>query len=53
NLNGLTLTTPNGGAVEIDLDGAQMGFAGKAQQMTEALSLDPQAVADRYSDTRG
>jgi cytoskeleton protein RodZ len=53
NLVGLSLTTPNGGAVEIDLDGAAMGYAGRAQQMTEAFSLDPQAIADRYSGHGG
>jgi len=46
---GLTLTTPNGGAVELDLDGQAMGFAGQEQQMTEALSLDPQSIVDRYN----
>jgi cytoskeleton protein RodZ len=46
---GLTLTTPDGGAVSVELDGQVMGAAGKQGQMTEALSLDPQAVADRYS----
>jgi cytoskeleton protein RodZ len=50
---GLTLTTPNGGAVELDLDGAPMGFAGKDQQMTEDLSLDPQSISDRYNGGRG
>jgi cytoskeleton protein RodZ len=49
NAVGITLTTPNGGAVELDLDGQAMGFAGRDQQMTEALSLDPQAVVDRYN----
>jgi cytoskeleton protein RodZ len=53
NLVGLSLTTPNGGAVEVDLDGAAMGYAGKAQQMTEAFSLDPQAIADRYNGHGG
>jgi len=53
NMVGLTLTTPNGGAVELDLDGAAMGFAGQNQQMTEALSLDPQAIVDRYNGSRG
>jgi cytoskeleton protein RodZ len=53
NLVGLSLTTPNGGAVEIDLDGAAMGYAGKEQQMTEAFSLDPQAVVDRYNGHGG
>ncbi len=49
NMVGLTLTTPNGGAVELDLDGQAMGFAGHDQQMTEALSLDPQSIVDRYN----
>lgn len=53
NMVGLTLTTPNGGAVEIDLDGSQMGFAGKDNQTTEALSLDPQAIVDRYNGSGG
>ena len=53
NIVGLTLTTPNGGAVEVDLDGAAMGFAGRDQQMTEALSLDPQAIVDRYNGGGG
>jgi cytoskeleton protein RodZ len=45
---GLTLSTPNSGAVAIELDGEMMGNAGQASQMAEAVSLDPQAVADRY-----
>jgi cytoskeleton protein RodZ len=49
NMVGLTLTTPNGGAIELDLDGQAMGFAGQDQQMTEALSLDPQSIVDRYN----
>ena len=49
NMVGITLTTPNGGAVELDLDGQAMGFAGRDQQMTEALSLDPQSIVDRYN----
>ena len=50
--SGLTLTTSNGGAVSIELDGQEMGAAGRPKQMTEALSLDPQAIADRYSGGR-
>jgi cytoskeleton protein RodZ len=49
NLVGVTLTTPDGGALEMDLDGQSMGNAGRRGQMVEALSLDPQAVADRAS----
>lgn len=46
---GITLTTPDGGAVEFELDGQQMGAAGRPRQMTEAISLDPQAIVDRYN----
>jgi len=53
NLVGLTLTTPNAGAVELDLDGASMGFAGKAQEVKDGVSLDPQAIVDRYNGGRG
>ena len=53
NIVGLTLTTPNGGAVEIDLDGAAMGYAGREQQMTESFSLDPQSIVDRYNGQAG
>lgn len=46
---GLTLTTPDGGAVEFELDGQPMGAAGRPRQMTEAISLDPQVIVDRYN----
>jgi cytoskeleton protein RodZ len=53
NVVGATLTTPDGGAVEIDLDGQVMGLAGRPSQMTDALSLDPQAIVDRRSGRAG
>jgi cytoskeleton protein RodZ len=46
-LVGLSLTTPDGGAIALELDGQDIGLAGRAGQMTEALSLDPQAIVDR------
>lgn len=46
---GLTLTAADAGAVEIDLDGVTMGSAGGKGQIGETLSLDPQAIADRYN----
>ena len=46
---GLMLTTPNGSAVAVELDGQLMGYAGEGSQMTEALSLDPQAIVDRFN----
>jgi cytoskeleton protein RodZ len=48
NLVGLSLTTPDGGAVALELDGQDAGVAGPSGQMMEALSLDPRAVVDRH-----
>jgi cytoskeleton protein RodZ len=47
NLGGLSLTTQNGSAVSLELDGRDMGVAGRSGHMTEALSLDPRAIAGR------
>ncbi len=44
---GVTLTTTNASAVEVDLDGQSMGFAGHGSGVAEAVSLDPQAIVDR------
>jgi cytoskeleton protein RodZ len=44
---GLSLTTPDGGAVGLELDGHDLGVAGHSGEMTEALPLDPQALVDR------
>jgi cytoskeleton protein RodZ len=49
NVVGLTLTTTNANAVEVDLDGQAMGYAGKDAGMAEAVSLDPQSIVDRTS----
>lgn len=46
-LVGLSLTTPDGGAVSLELDGQHMGAAGPSGQASRALSLDPQAIVDR------
>jgi len=46
---GLTLTTPNGSAIAVELDGQLMGYAAQGAQMTEAFSLDPQAIVDRFN----
>jgi len=50
---GLSLTTSNAGAVEIDLDGVAMGVAGHNGDFGETLSLDPQSIADRYNGRQG
>ena len=52
NFVGVTLTTSNAGAVQLELDGQAMGLAGKTDQTAEALSLDPQAISDRYNSAR-
>lgn len=53
NVVGLTLTTTNAKAVELDLDGQAMGYAGRDSGMAEALSLDPQSIVDRSSGGPG
>lgn len=47
NVAGLALTTPDGGAVALELDGREIGAAGTSGHIVEALSLDPTAVVDR------
>ena len=52
NLVGLTLTTSNAAAVELDLDGSAVGLVGKNDETAEALSLDPQSIMDRNNGGR-
>ena len=47
---GLTLSTPDGGSVEVRLDGQSLGYAGGAHQNMNAVSLDPQAIMDRLGN---
>ena len=47
---GITLATSDGGAVEVDLDGVALGRAGASQQVLGRVSLDPQALADRFNN---
>jgi cytoskeleton protein RodZ len=46
---GLTLTTPDGGAIALELDGQTLGRAGQPAQLTDALALDPQSLVDRFN----
>lgn len=48
NAVGLTLSTTDAGAVELDLDGQAIGVAGGVQQSAENVPLDPQAIVDRF-----
>jgi hypothetical protein len=43
----LRLTTRDGGAVEVILDGDSLGFAGSRGLQTNELALNPQTIADR------
>lgn len=46
NLEGLTLTTADGGAVEIELDGNPVGMAGEEGLTTEGMPLDPESIIE-------
>ena len=47
---GVTMATSDAGALEVDLDGIALGRAGQAQQIVGRVSLDPQALADRFNN---
>jgi cytoskeleton protein RodZ len=47
NFPGITLTTPDAGAVEVILDGSSVGFAGENGVAASGLSLNPRDIADR------
>jgi cytoskeleton protein RodZ len=49
NLVGLSLSSDNAGALEMDLDGTTMGRAGADQQAINGIILDPKAIADRFN----
>ena len=52
NSMGMTLSTTNGGAVEVDLDGMSMGNAGADSQPADSLPLDPQSIVDHFNSHR-
>jgi cytoskeleton protein RodZ len=47
NTSGLTLSTSDGGALELLLDGTPMGYAGENGLVSEGVSLNPQDVEGR------
>jgi cytoskeleton protein RodZ len=47
NMVGVTLSSPDSGALELILDGASMGYAGKDGVPSDGLSLNPQDIVDR------
>ncbi len=52
NLVGLTLSTTNGSALEVDLDGLAMGNAGRDSQPADNIQLDPQSIVDHFNTRR-
>jgi cytoskeleton protein RodZ len=50
---GLTLSTSDGGALEVVLDGSPRGYAGKEGATAEALPLNPRDIADRQARAGG
>ena len=53
NITGVTLTTSNAGAIQVELDGSVVGVAGKSQETAELISLDPQSIMDRNGGNHG
>jgi cytoskeleton protein RodZ len=49
NQSGLIMALSNAGAIDVDLDGAQMGRVGSVGQVVGRVSLDPQSLVDRYN----
>ncbi len=46
NIPGMTMSTDDGAAVQVNLDGTELGQAGGAQEGIPGLSLDPQSLTD-------
>ena len=46
NVPGMTMATDDGAAVQVDLDGTELGQAGGVQEGVPGLSLDPQSLTD-------
>jgi cytoskeleton protein RodZ len=39
--------------VQVELDGAVLGVAGRPQETADAISLDPQSIMDRNGGNHG
>jgi cytoskeleton protein RodZ len=50
---GMTISTPNSGAVELILDGVSVGYLGESGSEAETLSLNPQDIVDRAERPAG
>jgi hypothetical protein len=49
----MTISTSDSGAVELILDGASVGFLGRAGSDAETVSLNPQDIVDRAQPAAG
>jgi cytoskeleton protein RodZ len=49
NVPGMTMSTDNAAAAEVNLDGSSLGVTGAPNEGLPSLSLDPQALADRFN----
>ena len=45
---GITLATSDGGALEMDVDGKNLGAVGQPQQVLGRVSLEPDSLMDRF-----
>jgi hypothetical protein len=50
---GMTISASDSGAVELILDGASVGFLGRAGSDAETVSLNPQDIVDRAQRAAG
>jgi cytoskeleton protein RodZ len=48
NIPGVTLATSDAGAVEMDVDGKDLGTVGQPQQVLGRVSLEPESLMDRF-----
>jgi cytoskeleton protein RodZ len=48
NIPGVTMATSDGGALEMDVDGKNLGVVGQPQQVLGRVSLEPESLMDRF-----
>ena len=48
NVPGLTLATSDAGALEMDVDGKNLGTVGQPQQVLGRVSLEPESLMERF-----
>ena len=53
NIRGVTLTTPDSGAIEVIIDGNSLGFLGAKGAIAEGLSLNPPDLSAHFPKKQG